>query len=36
MSSSMGQPLRQGAEKQSMRGTFLSVLRLGMGYMGFW
>ena len=35
MSCSMGQPERQGAEKQSIRGTFLSSLRLGMGFMGF-
>ncbi len=34
MSCSMGQPPLQGAVKQSIQGTFFSLLRLGRGLMG--
>ena len=34
MSCAMGQPPLQGAEKQSIHGTCLSLLRLGRGLMG--
>ena len=30
----MGQPPLQGAEKKSIHGTCLSLLRLGRGFMG--